>query len=69
MGLFEVFGSAGPARDPRDEPLSRRALMLPWVFFIIVLIVMVIKILLMFPGLLDCSDDDEESDENEIQTV
>ena len=38
------------------------------VFFIIVLIVMVIKILLMFPGLLDCSDD-EESDENERQTV
>ena len=40
------------------------------VFFIIVLIVMAIKILLMFPGLLDCSDDDnEESDENERQTV
>ena len=38
------------------------------VFFIIVLIVMVIKILLMFPGLLDRSDD-EESDENERQTV
>ena len=39
------------------------------VFFIIVLIVMVIKILLMFPGLLDCSDEDEESDDNETQTV
>ena len=45
------------------------------VFFIIVIFVGLIKILLMFPGLLDCSDDDEEdtndydTNENRTETV
>jgi len=36
------------------------------VFFIIVIIVGLIKIFLMFPGLLDCSSsDDDENEENQ----
>jgi hypothetical protein len=36
IGLFEIFGGGGPVSTPNEANTARKALLLPWGFFIIV---------------------------------